>query len=376
MIKRAVAFCFSLLAVFFFSQSLSARYNQVNEKEPVFAVSETVHDFGLIREDDREAIHVFKVKNTGDAPLIIKQVQSSCGCAEPIWTREPIEAGKEGEVVIIYNSENRPGPFKKTIMVYTNEKDSRKRLTIMGDVIPKTTNLLRAFQDTIGTIQLERKEFLFYTVRPEELSKQEIWVQNYSNEDVTLSLEQFPAYLKIEVPDKLEPNKPQRLKMIVDGSKVGRKGHHSDYFTWKAKSASGNIVKKDVPIVVNLIDDFSKMSPMERTNGAQINLSSTFIEFGKVKKSGFLGIGSKPAIKQLTITNDGKSPLILHSVSIDNNQVEITGLRNHMLQPGESVDAEIRIYPKKLKASLDSEICIVCNDARGPVRLVRITAEK
>jgi len=396
MFRRVTVFCFSFLAVFFLSQSLYAWHIvngfvsaedegtdlllsgqiQVMDKEPVFTVSETVHDFGLIKEEDREAIHVFKVKNTGDAPLIIKQVQSSCGCAEPIWTLEPIAPGKEGEVVIIYNSENRPGPFKKNIMVYTNEKKYRQRLTIMGDVIPKATQLLRAFDDTVGTIQMERKEFLFYTVRPEELSKQEIWIQNFSNEVVSLSLENLPAYLDVEVPEKLEPNKPQRLKMTVDGNKLRVKGHHLDHFTWKAKSASGSMVKKDIPVVVNLIDDFSTLSPTERTTGAQIKLSSTFIEFGKVKKTGFLGMGSKPATRQFTITNEGKTPLILHSVSIDDAQVEIVDLRKNELQPGESINVDILIYPKKLKASLDSEIHIVCNDASGPVRQIRITAEK
>lgn len=119
MYKKRPALLFLLLTVFFFNLSL---YAQNEASGPVFTVSETVHDFGLINETDMEALHIFKVKNTGDAPLVITHVQSSCGCAEPQWTAEPIQPGQYGEVAIIYSTTNRPGPFKKNITVYTNEK--------------------------------------------------------------------------------------------------------------------------------------------------------------------------------------------------------------------------------------------------------------
>ncbi|MDR0348694.1 MAG: DUF1573 domain-containing protein [Tannerella sp.] len=346
------------------------------KKGPVFTVNEAVHDFGLIHEEDIEVVHEFKVTNTGDEPLIIEQVQTSCGCAEPIWTREPIEPGKEGEVVIIYSTEKRPGPFKKNITVYTNEKKYRQRLTIMGDVIPKSSKLLTSFHDTIGTIQMERKDFAFYTVRPKEISKQEIWIQNYSSEEVTLTLENIPAYLTIEVPEKLGPDETQRLKMTVDGNKLDEKGHYLNYFTWNAVSASGNNVKTDVPVTVNFVDDFSTLSQAERSEGAQMKLSATLLDFGKVKKTGFLGIGSKPASQALIITNEGKYPLILHTVSVDDPQVDFDTLKNTVIQPGKSMNMEILIRPKKLKGTLETELYIVCNDAKGPVRQVKITARK
>lgn len=346
------------------------------KKGPVFTVSETVHDFGLIHEENIEAVHVFKVTNTGDEPLILQRVQSSCGCAEPIWTREPIEPGKEGEVVVIYTAEKRPGPFKKNITVYTNEAKYRQRLVIMGDVIPKNSRLQASFNDTIGTVQMERKEFTFYTVSPNEISKQEIWIQNFSNEDINLTLENLPAYLNVDVPEKLRPNETQRLKMAVDGTKLDEKGHHLNYFTWKAVSASGNSVMTEVPIVVNLIDDFSTLSHSERNEGPQIKLSATLVDFGKVKKTGFLGIGSKPASRELVIANEGKHPLILHTVSIDDPQVDFDTYRNVVIQPGSSMKVEILIHPKRLKGDLDTGLYIVCNDTKGPVREVRITAKK
>ncbi|MDR2917750.1 MAG: DUF1573 domain-containing protein [Tannerella sp.] len=346
------------------------------EKQPIFTTAETVHDFGVINEADGEALHIFKIKNTGDAPLVISHVQSSCGCAEPEWTREPIQPGQFGDVVIIYNPTNRPGPFKKNITVYTNEKRNRQRLTIKGDVVPKPKELNASFQDTIGVVQMEQKDFVFHTVRPKEVPKKEIWIQNFSDQDVDLSIEGLPSYIKIELPEKLEPKKPQRLKIIFDGASIEQRGRVFSKFVLKTKTASGQITSDFITVAANLIDDFARLSPSERKNSAVLQLSSTVIEFGKLKKTGFLGMGGKPASQQLTITNEGKSPLILHSISTDDQHVEIVALKNNTIQPGETRNIELRIYPKKLKENLDTELHIVCNDARGPVREVKITAEK
>lgn len=346
------------------------------EKQPVFTVSETVHDFGLINEEDGEALHIFKVKNTGDAPLTISHVQSSCGCAEPEWTREPIQPGQTGDVVIIYSPTNRPGPFKKNITVYTNEKKRRQRLTIQGDVIPKPRQLNAAFHDTIGVVQMEYKDFLYYTIRPEEISTKEIWIQNFSDQDVLLSIEDVPGYVKIELPEKLEPKKPQRLKITFDGAAINQKGRVVAKLLLKTRTASGQTDSDFITVAAHLIDDFGKLSPAERKNSPVLQLSPTLVEFGKIKKSGFLGLGSKSASKSLTIENKGKTPLILHSLTSDDPCVEIVALKSHTIQPGETIEVELRIHPKKLQGNLNTEIHIVCNDPRGPVRQVKITAEK
>lgn len=340
-----------------------------NEKQPVFFVENTVHDFGLINETDGEAMSIFKVKNMGEAPLVITHVQTSCGCAEPEWTREPIQPGEFGDVVIIYNPTNRPGPFKKNITVYTNEPTKRQRLTIKGDVIPKPRKLNASFRDTIGVVQMEAKDFLFYTMRPQETQAKEIWIQNFSDEDVFLSTANVPAYIKVEAPEKLEPMKPQRFKVSLDGTTINKKGRLLSEFTLKTKTASGKESDEAISIIAHFIDDFSKLTPTERSNSARVQLSPTLLEFGKLKKR-------KAVSQSITVTNEGRSPLIIHSATVDDPRVEVVALKSKTIQPGESMDIEVRILPKKLKGTLDTELHIVCNDTSGPIRQARITAEK
>lgn len=94
------------------------------------------HDFGKIVEGT-QASYSFEFTNTGKAPVVISNVQPSCGCTTPEWTREPIMPGKTGKVTASYNSAGRPGNFNKTITVVNNGEVSQIILTIQGSVEPK-----------------------------------------------------------------------------------------------------------------------------------------------------------------------------------------------------------------------------------------------
>jgi hypothetical protein len=94
------------------------------------------HDFGRIKEG-QQANYSFEFTNTGKTPVVISNVQPSCGCTTPEWTREPIMPGKTGKVTALYNSAGRPGNFNKTITVVNNGETSQIVLTIQGSVIPK-----------------------------------------------------------------------------------------------------------------------------------------------------------------------------------------------------------------------------------------------
>ncbi|GHV03796.1 hypothetical protein FACS189416_0810 [Bacteroidia bacterium] len=99
------------------------------------AVAEESFDFGDVKEAGGKISHTFVVKNDGDAPLVITRVIASCGCTTPDWTKEPIAAGKTGEVIATYDPLGRPGPFAKTISIYSNGKKGNYVLTIRGNVI-------------------------------------------------------------------------------------------------------------------------------------------------------------------------------------------------------------------------------------------------
>jgi len=100
----------------------------------ITAVGDVVYDFGDIKESNGPVSHTFTVLNNGELPLVISRVITTCGCTLPEWTKEPIAPGKTGEVKVIYDVAGRPGPFTRTISVYSNGKTGNYVLTIKGDV--------------------------------------------------------------------------------------------------------------------------------------------------------------------------------------------------------------------------------------------------
>ena len=98
---------------------------------------ETVsHDFGTFSQNDPVVKCSFSFTNVGTAPLIIHQAIASCGCTVPTYTKEPIKPGEKGTIEVTYNGKGKlPGPFRKSITIRSNAKDTGiVRLSINGEM--------------------------------------------------------------------------------------------------------------------------------------------------------------------------------------------------------------------------------------------------
>lgn len=94
--------------------------------------SDTI-DYGTI-EKGSNGVRVFEFTNTGNAPLIISNVTSSCGCTIPKKPDAPILPGKTGEIEVKYDT-NRVNPIRKTITVISNADTPTVALKIKGEVV-------------------------------------------------------------------------------------------------------------------------------------------------------------------------------------------------------------------------------------------------
>lgn len=103
---------------------------------PSAAFETTDHDFGTINEGQK-VTHIYKVKNTGEAPLIIQSAQPSCGCTAPDWSRDPIPVGGTGFVKAEFDSNGKPGIANKTITVTANTWPKTTTLRFKAMVTPK-----------------------------------------------------------------------------------------------------------------------------------------------------------------------------------------------------------------------------------------------
>ena len=109
----------------------NAQAPQAVIKPDVLSVKESTHDFGKIPQG-RPATTVFEVVNTGTVPLKLDNVQVSCGCTTPQWSKEEIAPGASSKVTVGYSA-NADGPFEKTITLQYNQTQT-KVLVIKGNV--------------------------------------------------------------------------------------------------------------------------------------------------------------------------------------------------------------------------------------------------
>lgn len=111
---------------------------QAQDKVAKIEFESTVIDYGTI-EKGADGVRVFKFTNTGNAPLIVSKVKSSCGCTVPKKPEQPILPGKTGEIQVKYDT-NRVMPIRKTITVTSNADTPTVALKIKGTVIDPNKN--------------------------------------------------------------------------------------------------------------------------------------------------------------------------------------------------------------------------------------------
>ncbi len=126
----------AILCVAFISFSTTAQ-----EKIAKIEFKTDVIDYGTI-DKGSNGVRVFEFTNTGNAPLIISNVKSTCGCTVPKKPKGPILPGATGQIEVKYDT-NRVNPIRKTITVTSNADTPTVALKIKGLVVdPSKTNVL------------------------------------------------------------------------------------------------------------------------------------------------------------------------------------------------------------------------------------------
>ncbi|MGC6478961.1 MAG: DUF1573 domain-containing protein [Flavobacteriaceae bacterium] len=111
-----------------FSVGLTAQ-----ESGPQISFETKSLDYGTI-DYASDGVRTFVFTNTGDAPLTITNVKSSCGCTIPKKPSSAIAPGEKGEIQVKYDTK-RQGPFRKTITVSSNAGNTPLVALKIGGII-------------------------------------------------------------------------------------------------------------------------------------------------------------------------------------------------------------------------------------------------
>ncbi len=93
--------------------------------QPNISIPITYFDFGTIPAAPDNAVQTFPIQNTGDEPLIIKRIVTSCACTTAELTSSVIEPGKRADLTVVFDPDfhDTQGPVKRIVWMETNDPD-------------------------------------------------------------------------------------------------------------------------------------------------------------------------------------------------------------------------------------------------------------
>ena len=105
------------------------------EDVPEIVVEEPVHDFGKMYRG-QTGIHVFTVKNVGNAPLVIQEIVNTCRCSAAVASTDEIPPGGEGEIRATLDTWGMAEKLSKDLAIYSNDpKKPAYLITLKADVV-------------------------------------------------------------------------------------------------------------------------------------------------------------------------------------------------------------------------------------------------
>jgi hypothetical protein len=132
--KKYIILVVVFISVFAFSSFFrnSETVKKMFNPDTISEFKDEYHDFGNMKQNIEEEFY-FVYKNTGNHPLKIKNITSSCGCTIPKWSRKELKVGEKDSVLVKYDSKAL-GYFSKSIYVFSNSETSPNVLYIKGTV--------------------------------------------------------------------------------------------------------------------------------------------------------------------------------------------------------------------------------------------------
>lgn len=339
------------------------------DSKVVFA--KTTHDFGTIQEKDGDVTVSFKFTNEGDTPLLITRATASCGCTTPAHPKKPLAPGETGEIEVTYHAKGRPGPFDKSIYVYSNDpKSERLMLTITGNVI-SSTGLRESYTEELGAgLRLKTLVLNFFDVYPGRAYRtRTLACYNEGSTPMKLAFRNVPSHLQIVCePETIEPKGEGRIMVTFQTDKVKDWGPRNDMFDIFVKGMETRMENNHIAVMADIWEDFSDLTKEQRKQAPEIEAQTTSLNFGRTD-------GTRT--QEITIRNTGHDKLVIRKVLNEGEEAFKASIDKTALKPGESAQLRVTYDASKTqKRSLSHHITLISNDPSNSRVIINLKASK
>jgi hypothetical protein len=334
------------------------------ESSPVINLFKSIHDFGVIKEENGKVTVDFELSNEGNAPLVISRVQSSCGCTASLWTKEPIPPKGKGKITATYDPANRPGVFAQNITVFSNASTIGTVLTIRGTVIPKPKKPEEVYRRKIGDLGIANIHLSLNKVFVGQSTTDTIGIYNFSNSPMEVTFDRIPKHITLEVnPTKLKPQEAGKIIITFDANKNDDWGFVLDRI--RVLPNKENHQNNTISISANIEEDFSKLTEKELANAPQVQFEETNKDFGIVNEGDIIE-------HKFILTNTGKSDLIIRKIRASCGCTTVAPDVN-VLQPGKQTALSASFRTAGFSGRQSKSITVITNDPKQPNVVLRLS---
>lgn len=329
--------------------------------QPNLVFDETDHNFGEINEEGGFADHTFKFVNNGDKPVTITAVKASCGCTTPGWTKEEVMPGDSGFVKAKYNPRNRPGRFRKSLMVSTTHGPSNQTLYISGFVKPKPKTPEQEFPVLVGDLRLKYRGLNMGKITTEKPVEKSFDVYNYSDTIVSLNQNEMnlPDHIEVSLVQKfLNPREVGQMIVTYDPIKKGDYGYVSDMIELALDS------EESLSVIAVIEEYFPGMTAEELDNAAKLEISDRSYDFGKVTA------GEKLEL-EFELKNVGNEKLYFRTIKSNCGCITYE-IKNKGIKKGKSQILKVFFDTSDMRGNQYKSITIYSNDPVAPTQIITI----
>lgn len=113
--------------------TISKSASESSDKQAVITFDKTEHNFGTLLQGE-VVTYSFHFTNSGNVPLLVSNVSTTCGCTVADYPREPIAPGKDGFIKATYDSKGHHGFQSRSVTVSANTMPAQTVLRMKGEV--------------------------------------------------------------------------------------------------------------------------------------------------------------------------------------------------------------------------------------------------
>ena len=343
---------FAILALLLFALISSAQ-SSVNG---IIEFNKLVHDFGDITLSSGKHTYAFKFKNTGNSPVLIQTVISSCGCTTPVWTRNPVKPGESGKIEVTFLNDQGPYPFDKALTVYISGINKPVILRIKGVVHEKAKSLSQLYTHKIGALSFRQDYADIGQAAQGEKKTESISVANTGSKPVKIDFTDLPGGLSLRAePSTLSPGKKGEIFIELDTKSPVR---------WGATKLEASLVidgkrvtDKKLEIRVRILDNFSNLTQEETEQASLPMVDNNVYSFGTLKAGGKIQ-------HTFDVKNLGRKTLTLYKY--DTNKSGITVNHPKTIAPGATAKFAVNIATGNETGEQLYQITFITNSPARP----------